>query len=173
MGSTQGSKGRINGDNMDVLKIPKMNKEEYDTLIKENYVSRIAFKGVEHPYVAPFMYVFDSGHLYFLSTKDGKKIQFFKQDPNVAVEIDRFSPDMSSYTFVTLLGRLTEVTKEDEGRHIRETFVNMIKMRKLSSNVVAALGHSPTEPLDAIVRENRSLIWRLDRVTDIVALKNG
>ncbi len=158
---------------MDVLKIPKMSKEEYDTLIKENYVSRIAFKGAEHPYVAPFMYVFDSGHLYFLSTKYGIKIQFYQQDPNVAVEIDRFSRDMSSYTFVTLLGRLSEVTDKDEGTRIRREFVNMIQTRKLSANVVAALGHSPAEPLDAIVRENRSLIWRLDHVTDIVALKNG
>ncbi len=158
---------------MDILKIPKMDKDEYDTLIKENYVSRIAFKGAEHPYVAPFMYVFDAGHLYFLSTKYGKKIQFYQQNPHVAVEIDRFSPDMSSYTFVTLLGRLTEVTEGNEGARVRHEFVNMIKTRKLSSNVIAALGHSPTEPLDAIVRENRSLIWRLDHVTDIVALKNG
>ncbi len=150
-----------------------MEKDEYDSLIKQNYVSRVAFKGDEHPYVAPFMYVFDGRHLYFLSTKYGKKIEYYQQNPNVAVEIDRFSPDMSSYTFVTLLGRLSEVTDETEGKRIREEFVDMIKTRKLSSNVAAALGHSPSEPLDAIVRENRSLIWRLDEVTDIVALKNA
>ncbi len=158
---------------MDVLKIPHMEKEEYDALIKQNYVSRVAFKGDEHPYVAPFMYVFDGRHLYFLSTKYGKKIQLYQQNPNVAVEIDRFSPDMSSYTFVTLLGRLAEVTDETEGKRIREEFVSMIKAKRLSSNIIAALGHSPSEPLDAIVTENRSLIWRLDNVTDIVALKNA
>ncbi len=150
-----------------------MNKEEYDTLIRENYISRIAFKGEQHPYVAPFLYVFDGHHLYFLSTKYGKKIQLYEQNANVAVEIDRFSSDMSSYTFVTLLGRLTEVTDEGEGTRIREEFVNTIKRRGLSLNVVAALGHSPTEPLAAVVRENRSLIWRLDDVTDIIALKNA
>ncbi len=158
---------------MDVLKIPHMDKEEYDRLIRENHVSRIAFKGDEHPYVAPFLYVFDGHHLYFLSTKYGKKIQFYKQNANVAVEIDRFSADMASYTFVTLLGHLTEVTDENEGTRIRKEFVNMIKTRSLSSNVVAALGHSPTEPLEAVVRENRSLIWRLDEVKDIIALKNA
>jgi len=31
-----------------------MEKEEYDRLIKENYVSRIAFKGDSYPYVALF-----------------------------------------------------------------------------------------------------------------------
>lgn len=158
---------------MEVLKIPHMDKEEYDKLIRENHVSRIAFKGDEHPYVAPFLYVFDGHRLYFLSTKYGKKIQFYKQNANVAVEIDRFSSDMASYTFVTLLGHLTEVTDESEGTRIREEFVNMIKTRGLSSNVVAALGHSPTEPLEAVVHENRSLIWRLDEVKDIIALKNA
>jgi hypothetical protein len=49
----------------------------------------------------------------------------------------------------------------------------MIKTRGLSSNVVAALGHSPTEPLESIVNENRSLVWKLEKVEEIVALKNA
>jgi nitroimidazol reductase NimA-like FMN-containing flavoprotein (pyridoxamine 5'-phosphate oxidase superfamily) len=157
---------------MDILKIPHMEKEEYDRLIKENYVSRIAFKGDSHPYVAPFLYVFDGHNLFFLSTKYGKKIQYFNENSNVAVEIERISPDLSSYTFVTLLGRLDEVTDIAEGRRVRQQFVTMIKTRGLSSNVFAALGHSPTEPLESIVNENRSLVWKLDRVGEIVALKN-
>ena len=150
-----------------------MDKEEYDKLISKNHVSRIAFKGGEYPYVAPFLYVFDENHLYFLSTMYGKKIELYKQNPHVAVEIERFSSDMSSYTFVTLLGRLTEVGAESERKHIREEFVDMIRTRGLSSNVLAALGHSPTEPLEAIVDGDRNLIWRLDEVKDIIALKNA
>lgn len=158
---------------MDILKIPRMEKEEYDRLIKENYVSRIAFKGTSYPYVAPFLYVFDGHNLFFLSTKYGKKIQYFNENPDVAVEIERISPDLSSYTFVTLLGKLVEVTDRTEGRRVRQQFVNMIKTRGLSSNVVAALGHSPAEPLESIVNENRSLVWKLDKVEEIVALKNA
>ena len=158
---------------MDILKIPRMEKEEYDRLIKENYVSRIAFKGDSYPYVAPFLYVFDGHNLFFLSTKYGKKIQYFNENPNVAVEIERLSPDLSSYTFVTLLGKLVEVTDRTEGRRVRQQFVNMINTRGLSSNVVAALGHSPAEPLESIVNENRSLVWKLDKVEEIVALKNA
>lgn len=158
---------------MDILKIPRMEKEEYDRLIKENYVSRIAFKGDSYPYVAPFLYVFDGHNLFFLSTKYGKKIQYFNENPDVAVEIERISPDLSSYTFVTLLGKLVEVTDRTEGRRVRQQFVNMIKTRGLSSNVVAALGHSPAEPLESIVNENRSLVWKLDKVEEIVALKNA
>jgi uncharacterized protein len=158
---------------MDILKIPRMEKEEYDRLIKENYVSRIAFKGDFYPYIAPFLYVFDGHNLFFLSTKYGKKIQYFNENPDVAVEIERISPDLSSYTFVTLLGTLVEVTDRAEGRRVRQQFVDMIKTRGLSSNVVTALGHSPAEPLESIVNENRSLVWKLDKVEEIVALKNA
>jgi uncharacterized protein len=158
---------------MDILKIPRMEKEEYDRLIKENYVSRIAFKGDSYPYVAPFLYVFDGHHLFFLSTKYGKKIRYFNENPNVAVEIERLSPDLSSYTFVTLLGTLVEVTDHSEGRRVRQQFVTMITTRGLSGNVVAALGHAPAEPLESIVNENRSLVWKLDKVEEIVALKNA
>ena len=158
---------------MDILKIPRMEKEEYDRLIKENYVSRIAFKGDSHPYVAPFLYVFDGHNLFFLSTKYGKKIRYFNENPNVAVELERISPDLSSYTFVTLLGKLVEVTDRTEGRRVRQQFVDMITSRGLSSNVVAALGHAPAEPLASIVNEDRSLVWKLEKVEEIVALKNA
>jgi hypothetical protein len=80
---------------------------------------------------------------------------------------------MSSYTFVTLLGQLAEVADRTEGRRVRQSFVDMITTRALSSNVVAALGHSPAEPLESIVNENGSLIWKLEKVEEIIALKNA
>jgi nitroimidazol reductase NimA-like FMN-containing flavoprotein (pyridoxamine 5'-phosphate oxidase superfamily) len=107
-----------------------------------------------------------------LSTKYGKKNKYFNENPNVAVEIERLNADMSSYTFVTLLGKLVEVTDLIEGRRVRQQFVNMITTRTLSRNVVAVLGHSPAEPFDSIVNENRSHIWKLEEGEEIIALKN-
>ncbi|MCE7697644.1 MAG: pyridoxamine 5'-phosphate oxidase family protein, partial [Methanobacterium paludis] len=89
---------------MDILKIPIMNKREYDELINEQYISRIAFKG-KYPYIAPFMYVFNGKSLYFLSTKYGKKIQLFRKNPKVAIEIEKYADDLSEFRFVTLQGR--------------------------------------------------------------------
>ena len=54
---------------MDVVKIPRMEKQEYDRLIEKGYVCRIAFQGEKYPYIAPFLYVFDGSFMYFLSTK--------------------------------------------------------------------------------------------------------
>jgi nitroimidazol reductase NimA-like FMN-containing flavoprotein (pyridoxamine 5'-phosphate oxidase superfamily) len=159
---------------MEIEKIPQMDRKEYDQLIIDEYVCRIAFKGSkEHPYIAPFLYVFDGKHMYFLSTKYGKKIEFFKHDPNVSVEVDRYSRDLSDYSFVTLLGRLVEVKDENKKKNIREKFVQLIKDKNLSKNILKALGHLPEEPLDSIVREERNYVWKLIDVKEIIALKKG
>jgi hypothetical protein len=54
---------------VDLVKIPRMDKTEYDQSIREGYISRIAFKGEVYPYIAPFLYVFDGNFIYSLSTK--------------------------------------------------------------------------------------------------------
>nr|WP_301287441.1 pyridoxamine 5'-phosphate oxidase family protein [Methanocalculus alkaliphilus] len=157
---------------VDIVKIPKMQKHEYDTLIAEGYVSRIAFQGEKYPYIAPFLYVFDGKFLYFLSTKYGKKMNLFRESPYVSVEIEKYSKDLSCYTFVTMQGRIEEVTDSIEKKIIREKFVQLIKDHKLSNNILAALGHSPQDPPEAIALEERSMVWKLTGVKDIVALKN-
>jgi nitroimidazol reductase NimA-like FMN-containing flavoprotein (pyridoxamine 5'-phosphate oxidase superfamily) len=157
---------------MEIVKIPRMDKKEYDSLIEEGYISRIAFQGEKYPYIAPFMYVFDGKFIYFLSTKYGKKIEYFRKSPYVAVEIERYTKDLSCYTFVTIQGYLEEVTDSIEKKIIRKEFVEMIKSKHLSSTILAALGHSPQDPPEAIAREERSLVWKLVGVKDLVALKS-
>ena len=158
---------------MDPVKIPKMPKEEYDALIKRQYVSRIAFFGAGHPYIAPFMYVFDGKYLYFLSTKYGRKMEYFRTDPKVSVEIEEYAKDLSAFTFVSLQGSLEEVKDPLQKKKVRELFVGMIKNNRLSMRVLTALGHTSQDTPEAIVREDRSIVWKLVGVKDIVALKNG
>ncbi len=83
-----------------------MSKEEYDALIKRQYVSRIAFKEILLLYTAPFMYVFNRKYLFFLSSIYRRKKEYFKHDPKVSVEIEKYSPDLSAFTFVSLQGFL-------------------------------------------------------------------
>ncbi len=157
---------------MEIIRIPRMEKIEYDRLIEQGYVCRIAFQGEKYPYIAPFLYVFDGQFLYFLSTKYGKKMEYFRKSPYVSVEVERYTRDLSSYTFVTLQGYLEEVTDSIEKKIIREKFVDLIRGKKLSLNILAALGHSPQDPPEAICLEERSLVWKLTGVRDLVALKN-
>ena len=158
---------------MDPVKIPKMPKAEYDSLIKRQYVSRIAFGACEHPYIAPFMYVYDGKYLYFLSTKYGRKIEYFKSNPKVSVEIEEYAPDLSAFTFVSLQGFLEEVKDPSQKKKVRELFVGMIRNKGLSSRVLTAFGHTQHDAPEVIVQEERSMVWKLVGVKDIVALKNG
>jgi nitroimidazol reductase NimA-like FMN-containing flavoprotein (pyridoxamine 5'-phosphate oxidase superfamily) len=150
-----------------------MQKAEYDALIERQYISRISFGACDQPYIAPFMYVFDKKYLYFLSTKYGRKMEYFAKNPRVSVEIEEYAPDMSAFTFVSLQGTLEEVKDPALKTKVRKQFVEMIVKNRLSSHVLTAFGHSREDRPDVIVREERSLVWKLVGVKDIVALKNG
>ncbi|WFN33836.1 pyridoxamine 5'-phosphate oxidase family protein [Methanogenium sp. S4BF] len=158
---------------MDPLKIPRMTKDEYDALIERQFISRIAFAGTGNPYIAPFMYVFDKEYLYFLSTKYGRKMQYFAANPQVSVEIEEYMPDLSSFTFISLQGKLEEVTEPAKKKDVREQFVAMMKRHNLSPRVLSALGYSPDDPPEIIINGERAAVWKLVAVKDIVALKNG
>ncbi len=158
---------------MNILKIPRMEKNEYDRLIHDNYICRIAFRGDNFPYIAPFLYNFDGKYLYFLPTRYGRKIDYFHKDPHVSVEIEYYSSDFSSYKFISLQGVLEEINDNSEKQRVRSDFVDLIKKRKLSSNVLAALGYVVSDPLEIIIQEDRNMVWRLTDVKEIVALKNA
>jgi len=158
---------------MDPEKIPRMTKSEYDALIERQYVSRISFGACEHPYIAPFMYVFDKKYLYFLSTKYGRKMEYFARNPKVSVEIEEYVPDMSVFSFVSLQGTLEEVKDPAGKKKVRQQFVEMVARKKLSPHVLTAFGHRAGDRPDILVNEERSLVWKLVGVKDIVALKNG
>ena len=65
---------------------------------------------------------------------------------------------------------------EDTGEknQIRESFVNLIKSKGLSSNVLSALGHSPQEPVEVLLAGERTLVWKLAgvKVDEILGLKS-
>jgi nitroimidazol reductase NimA-like FMN-containing flavoprotein (pyridoxamine 5'-phosphate oxidase superfamily) len=158
---------------MVLVKIPKMTKEEYDELISNGFLSRIAFKGDEYPYIAPFLYVFDGKYMYFLPTKYGKKIKHFHNNPNVVVEIENYSDDFSFYAFVSLSGTLEEVTDPQQKNTVRQMFIQKIKEKGLSNNIMAALGNSTDESFEVIKDQETTLVWKFVNVKKITGLKNG
>lgn len=158
---------------MDIEKMPRMKKAEYDEIINNQYICRIAFKGEQHPYIVPFLYVFDRKYMYFLSTKYGKKVEYFHQNPYVSVEVENYSPDLSNFSFVSLFGRLMEVEDVEVKQSVREMFLQLIKAKRLSANVLSALGHSPKDPFESILNEGKNSVWKLIGVKEILGLKNS
>lgn len=158
---------------MDPKKIPKQSREEYDALIKRQYLSRIAFIGPEKPYIAPFMYVFDGKYIYFLSTRYGRKMEYMKANPRVSVEIEEYTPDLSEFRFVSLQGYIEEVSDPARSLSVRQRFVEMVEKNSLSSHILTAFGHTAGDEPEVITKDDRCAVWQLKGVTDIVALKNG
>ncbi len=89
------------------------------------------------------------------------------------MEIEHYKNDMSSYRFVTLRGQIHEVDDDDEKLRVKKMFVDMITDNNLSPNVLEAIGHSPEDPLESLLDEERCFVWKLVDVKEIVALKNS
>jgi hypothetical protein len=68
---------------------------------------------------------------------------------------------------------LEEVQDPARKKKVRQQFVEMITRKKSSPRVLTALGHSNNDRPDVIAREERSMVWKLVGVKDIVVLKNG
>lgn len=156
---------------MEIVKIPKMKKSEYDKLISKQYLCRVAFRGDKYPYIAPLLYIFDGKHMYFLSTNYGKKISYIREYPYVLVEIEDYEKDFSDFSFMILSGKIIEIKDEIEDKKIRKDFVDMLTNRNLSKNIMIALGHSPNESFEALINEKRSIVWKLIDVEEIKAFK--
>jgi len=124
---------------MNPLKLPKMTKKEIVDLIKGQLICRIAFKGEKAPYIAPFQYALVDGKLYFHFTKYGKKIELIKKSEPVCVEIEKVTPDMSEYAFVSLIGNLKIVEDPEERAKAIKKLADQDK-RKLSKNFLAVHG---------------------------------
>ena len=54
----------------------------------------------------------------------------------MAVEIEKYSEDLSDYRFVTLQGSIVEVDDESRKRRVKEDFVELIRDKNLSNQIM-------------------------------------
>jgi nitroimidazol reductase NimA-like FMN-containing flavoprotein (pyridoxamine 5'-phosphate oxidase superfamily) len=148
-----------------------MTKSEIERLMKEQFLCRIAFRGEEYPYIAPFQYVSANGTLYFHFTAYGRKMRLIDKEKQVCVEIEQYNPDMSRYMFVTLEGKLSIVTDPAERAEIIEKMREFGKER-LSRNFLAAHGLKADKNWEAFTAEKPILIVKLDPIVAESGLKS-
>jgi nitroimidazol reductase NimA-like FMN-containing flavoprotein (pyridoxamine 5'-phosphate oxidase superfamily) len=153
------------------VEMPKMKEAEIEQLIREEFLCRIAFKGDLQPYIAPFQYAYVNGVLYFHFTDYGKKMNFFKQETPVCVEIERYTPDLSEYGFVVVIGKLRLVEDQEERKMAIESMAEGGK-EKLSPNFLLAHGFSQGSVWTDFTAEKPILIIKLDKVTEKIGLKS-
>jgi nitroimidazol reductase NimA-like FMN-containing flavoprotein (pyridoxamine 5'-phosphate oxidase superfamily) len=154
-----------------VLKLPRMEKDEVENLIKEQFLCRIAFRGDKYPYIAPFQYVFMNGTLYFHFTAYGRKMKLMDKDKQVCVEIEQYKPDLSQYMFVTLKGKLSIVKDPIERAEVIKRMRELGKER-LSSNFLAAHGFKADESWDSLTADEPLVIVKLEQLVEKSGLKS-
>jgi nitroimidazol reductase NimA-like FMN-containing flavoprotein (pyridoxamine 5'-phosphate oxidase superfamily) len=154
-----------------IVKLPKMDKHEIEKIIRERMLCRIAFKGDEYPYMAPFQYVFMNGALYFHFTNYGKKMRFLEKDKRVCVEIEKYKSDMSEYNFVVLRGKLKVVTDPEERAKVINRMAEEGK-QNLSTNFLVAHGFKKEEGWSSFTPEKPLVIVKLEEVAETIGIKS-
>jgi len=154
-----------------IVKLPKMDKPEIEKLLREQMLCRIAFKGDDYPYMAPFQYVFMNGALYFHFTDYGKKMLLLEKDKRVCVEIEKYTPDMSEYNFVVLRGKLKVVIDPEE----KATVINQMAeegKQNLSTNFLVAHGFKKEHGWASFTPEKPVVIVKLEEIAETVGIKS-
>ena len=154
-----------------IVRLPKMEKHEIEKLIQEQMLCRIAFKGDEYPYMAPFQYVYMNETLYFHFTDYGRKMRLLERDKRVCVEIERYRPDLSEYSFVVLRGTLKVVKDSQERTKVIKRMAEEGK-QKLSKNFLAAHGFKKEEGWSSFTPEKPMVIVKLEEIAEEIGLKS-
>ena len=157
---------------MVVVKLPKMTKQEMWKLIRRQRLCRIAFKGNDYPYMAPFQYVVLDDTLYFHFTDYGTKMKLIENDKRVCVEIEEYREDLSEYSFIVLRGILKIVTNPQERIKALQKLAEEGD-QKLSTNFLPAHGFKKENGWASLTPANPSLVTvKLEHVTQEIGLKS-
>lgn len=154
---------------MKPVKLPWMTNDEIDDLVNEQFLCRIALKGGEYPYLAPFRYVKINDVLYFHFTDYGKKMKYLKENNNACVQIETYDPDLSSYSFVSFRGSLEIVENEMEKQRAIQEFAKTGET--FSPNFLVAHGFNPEKGWQEFSPEKDLVIVKLDNIITKIGLK--
>jgi len=157
---------------MVIFKLPKMKKQEMWKLIRRQRLCRIAFKGAEYPYIAPFQYVVLNNILYFHFTDYGKKMKLIENDKHVCVEIEEYKEDLSEYSFIVLRGILEVVTDQQDRANALQQLAEEGE-QELSTNFLPAHGFKKEDGWLSLTPTDPSLVvLKLEKITQEIGLKS-
>jgi uncharacterized protein len=66
-----------------------VSREEMDGIIRGSHVCRIAMAMDNMPYIVPVSFGYDGESIYIHTAKEGKKINYFRNNNNVCFEFER------------------------------------------------------------------------------------
>lgn len=147
-----------------------MSKKEIDEVIKNQKLCRIAFIDGEYPYIAPFQYLYHNDQFYFHFTDYGKKKEILKNNDNVCVSVEQLEPDLTSYHFISLQGKLSRVKDEEEKNLVIRKLVKEAK-ENFSEDFLAAHGFEKEKGWEGFQMEDQ-LIYKLQEIHNVIGLQS-
>ena len=104
-----------------------MSHSEMHDLLDKQLLCRITFHDDPYPYTLPMEYYYFGDTMYFHFTTSGRKIDLWKKNPNVTVEVDWHNSDMSDYKSVIIRGTLVSVDNPTERNLVNRAMGDVVK----------------------------------------------
>ncbi|MBY9013047.1 MAG: pyridoxamine 5'-phosphate oxidase family protein [Candidatus Lokiarchaeota archaeon] len=152
------------------IKLPEMTDQEVESVLSNENICRIAFIEDSYPYICPFQYVYLKNQLYFHLTNYGKKMRILKKNNNVCVSIEKLEEDLSSYSFISIQGKLVQIEDKEILKLVIREMVDKAK-GQFSRNFLAAHGFRGEDGWESLI-EDKLLIYKLEEVGIRIGLKS-
>lgn len=155
---------------MNIIKLPKMSQTEIMEALQSQNLCRIAFIDDEYPYISPFQYVLIDGTMYFHFTNYGKKKEILSKNANVCISIENFEPDLSSYYFISMQGRLELVEEKSLKTEVISRMAEFAS-KNYSHNFLSVHGFEKNQGWDAFTAKNQ-IIYKFKQIGKPIGLKS-
>lgn len=155
---------------MSIIKLPKMEEEEIKEAINSHSLCRIAFIDNEYPYIAPFQYVCINNVLFFHLTDYGKKKKILQKNQNICLSIEHFEPDLSSYYFISIQGKLELIEDNKLKKEVIDQIANSARKR-YSKNFLSVHGFEKTQGWDVFTAKDQ-LVYKFKQIGTPIGLKS-
>ena len=112
-----------------------MTRDETLRVLKKYSYGRLVLAFQNEPYVVPVTYKYDQGRIFFHSAKQGKKVDFIKNNNRVCFEVDELQGDLG---WATVICYGTVTLREDI--EAKKEFFEVVRGQKPSDEQLGKMG---------------------------------
>jgi uncharacterized protein len=129
------------------VQIEELGRQASLDLVARVRFGRLACAKASQPYIVPFYYVWDEGHIYSFTTV-GQKIEWMRDNPLVCVEVDDVKSSQQ-WSSVVVFGRYEELPNSAEWQTTRERVHHLLMQREIwwEPGFAKSIAHGATRPL--------------------------
>ena len=139
----------------------EMKPQEIDKLLRQQVIARLGCYADGQVYVVPVSYAYDGTYFYLIS-RDGKKVDMMRKNPNVCVQIDDMK-NLSSWQSVILWGEFEELTEQKDRNYALQQLMH--RMTPMFSSEIFRI--TPNWPFPEDKPESiPGIVYRI-RITDM------